>query len=108
MLWEFFFKYLHYKEKTSEKLLQQVAIKKLNLHHNYGTILTNIKMYIDVHIFIVGWASTKPRVQLIIIPNNEYGKYYPGAAARPEYGSISILLLLPEDNIICKFCFSVN
>ena len=33
----------------SEKLLQQVAIKKLNWHHNYGTILTNIKMYIYVH-----------------------------------------------------------
>ena len=32
--------------------------------------------------------STKPRVQLIIIPNNEYGKYYLGAAARPEYGSV--------------------
>ena len=27
-------------------------------------------------------------VQLIIIPNNEYGKYYPGAAARPEYSSV--------------------
>ena len=26
----------------SEKLLQQVAIKKLNWHLNYGTILTNI------------------------------------------------------------------
>ena len=33
----------------SEKLLQQVAIKKLNWHHNCGTISTNIKMYIDVH-----------------------------------------------------------
>ena len=33
----------------SEKLLQQVAIKKLNWHHNYGTVFTNIKMYIDVH-----------------------------------------------------------
>ena len=36
-------------------------------------------MYIDY-----SWMS----VQLIIIPNNEYGKYYPGAAARPEYGSV--------------------
>ena len=33
----------------SEQLLQQVAIKKLNWHHNYGTILTNKKMNIDVH-----------------------------------------------------------
>ena len=32
----------------SEKLLQQVAIKKLNWHNNFGTTLTNIKMYIDV------------------------------------------------------------
>ena len=68
--------YLHYKEKTSEKLLQQVAIKKLNWHHNYGTILTNIKMYIDVH-----------RLQLDE-RQHEYEKYYPGAAARPEYGSV--------------------
>ena len=30
----------------------------------------------------------KSCVQLIIIPNNEYGKYCPGAAARPEYGSV--------------------
>ena len=41
-------------------------------------------MYIDVH-----------RIQLderqqshVFIPNNEYGKYYPGVAARPEYGSV--------------------
>ena len=45
-----FFKYLHYKEKTSEKLLQQVAIKKLKWHHNYGTILTNI-----IIIIVMSW-----------------------------------------------------
>ena len=42
------------------------------------------------HIYLF-WGfstTTKPRVPLIIIPNNEYGKYYPGAAARPEYGSV--------------------
>ena len=45
-----FKKYLHYKEKTSEKLLQQVAIKKLKWHHNYGTILTNI-----IIIIVMSW-----------------------------------------------------
>ena len=41
-------------------------------------------MYIDY-----SWMSVnKPRVQLIVIPINEYGKYYPGAVARPEYGSV--------------------
>ena len=51
-----FFKYLHYQEKMSEKLLQQVAIKKLNSHHNYGTILTNIIIIIiDLsHLLILG------------------------------------------------------
>ena len=42
------------------------------------------------HIYLF-WGfstTTKPRVPLIIIPHNEYGKYYPGAAARPEYGSV--------------------
>ena len=42
------------------------------------------------HIYLF-WGfstTTKPHVQLIIIPNNEYGKYYPGAAVRPEYGSV--------------------
>ena len=42
------------------------------------------------HIYLF-WGfstTTKPGVPLIIIPNNEYGKYYPGAAARPEYGSV--------------------
>ena len=49
-----FFKYLHYKEKTSEKLLQQVAIKTLNWHHNYGKILTNIIIIINIswHIYL--------------------------------------------------------
>ena len=36
----------------------------------------------------MSWHITKPCVQLIIIPNNEYGKYCLGAAARPEYGSV--------------------
>ena len=38
------------------------------------------------HIYLF-WGfstTTKPGVPLIIIPNNEYGKYNPGAAARPE------------------------
>ena len=33
---------LHYKEKTSEKLLQQVAIKKWNWHHFCIIILTEL------------------------------------------------------------------
>ena len=32
----------------------------------------------------MSWHITKPCVQLIIIQNNEYGKYW----ARPEYGSV--------------------
>ena len=32
--------------------------------------------------------SQQSHVFNFIIPNNEYGKYYPGAAARPEYGSV--------------------
>ena len=58
MLWEF--KYLYYKEKTSEKLLQQVAIKKLNWNHNYGTILTNIIIIIIMswHIYLFWGFST--------------------------------------------------
>ena len=35
------------------------------------------------HIYLFNKATCS-----IIIPNNEYGKYYPGAAARPEYGSV--------------------
>ena len=41
-----------------------------------------------IHLFWGFSTTTKPPVPLIIIPNNEYGKYYPGAAARPEYGSV--------------------
>ena len=41
-------------EKTSEKLLQQVAIKKLNWHHNYGKISTNMIIIIisSWHIYL--------------------------------------------------------
>ena len=41
---------VHTLYKESEKLLQQVAIKKLNWHHNYSTILTNI-----IIIIIMSW-----------------------------------------------------
>ena len=41
-----------------------------------------------IHLFWGFSTTTNPRVSLIIIPNNEYGKYYSGAAARPEYGSV--------------------
>ena len=91
MLWEFelFSNIYIIRKTTSEKLLRQATIKKLNCHHKYGTILANI--FIILLLWVGTFAySTKPHVQLIIIPNNEYGKYYPGAAARPEYGSIYI------------------
>ena len=43
-------------------------------------LLSSIKHVIDR----INLTST----ELIIIPNNKYGKYYPGAAAKPEYGSV--------------------
>ena len=40
------------------------------------------------HIYLFWGFSKTTRVPLIIISNNDYGKYYPGVAARPEYGSV--------------------
>ena len=78
----------------SEKLLLKKLLKNrtetitIDSSTNLTNIIISIIMSWHIYLFWGFSTTTKPRVPLIIIPNNEYGKYYPGVVARPEYGSV--------------------